>query len=512
MHRKVRQYLKKSLCGILSAAMLLTSLSVPDNTVRAAEVSAVEETEMSEESAGADEIVESGESKVSEEAAEPDETKESEETITLDETKEQEEIKESDEVDESTEEESGSKESDSVIETVEEASDNVEEQEDDSEGIVLEADEGNGTEGDTGTQSSTNLLKNGDFEAERSAENNNWFPPAWTVSSAWNAGFKADDQVGSGYGNSVSWWLESGAESSEISISQTVDNVAAGSYKISVDVAGLHPAETFYLIVEQENTSGESESDEQLVKLDLGESSGWTEWRSVSTYLNVLTVGSLNVSIGGTIGADGQEQKLALDNVILQQITLDLLNSLIEKANNLIESDYTAASWASLQTALSSAKEVIKNSDSNGVADAYKNLSEAMDNLEKESPSINIKKLQDLLTSSDVDKIVNNGENAYTAASWKAFHDAKMQAQIVVDANSSNPDHTSDEVAKAYTDLQSAIENMGVISTFYYYNNSIDADDELGLVFWKSDRSYSIADKTEWHVWNEGDKIGRAHV
>ena len=72
MHRKVRQYLKKSLCGILSVAMLLTSLSVPDNTVRAAEVSAVEETEMSEESAGADEIVESGESKVSEEAVKPD--------------------------------------------------------------------------------------------------------------------------------------------------------------------------------------------------------------------------------------------------------------------------------------------------------------------------------------------------------------------------------------------------------------------------------------------------------
>lgn len=96
MHRKVRQYLKKSLCGILSAAMLLTSLSVPDNTVRAAEVSAVEETEMSEESAGADEIVESGESKVldrtemSSEMNAPDETQKADEINTSEETKESE--------------------------------------------------------------------------------------------------------------------------------------------------------------------------------------------------------------------------------------------------------------------------------------------------------------------------------------------------------------------------------------------------------------------------------------
>lgn len=506
MHRKVRQYLKKSLCGILSAAMLLTSLSVPDNTVQAAEVSAVEETEMLEESAGGDETVESGESKALEEAAEPDETKESEETITLDETKEQEEIKESDEVDESTEEESKSKESDSVIETDEEASGNVEKQEDDSEGIVLEADEGNGTEGDTGTQSSTNLLKNGDFEAVDSG--NEWKPADWDIIYWGTESFKykKGDDADSEKGNYAYWYMNERATDQQF-ISQNLDSIASGSYIISADIAGVFSEGNLSIILKKKDSD---ENNILLATLSLGSGNGWGAWNTVDTTFQITeNAENLVIVLEGNMDSG---QQLQLDNVILQQITLDLLNSLIEKANNLIESDYTAASWASLQTALSSAKEVIKNSDSNGVADAYKNLSEAMDNLEKESPSINIKKLQDLLTSSDVDKIVNNGENAYTAASWKAFHDAKMQAQIVVDANSSNPDHTSDEVAKAYTDLQSAIENMGVISTFYYYNNSIDADDELGLVFWKSDRSYSIADKTEWHVWNEGDTYAMTKV
>lgn len=89
MHRKVRQYLKKSLCGILSAAMILTSLSVPDMTVRAAEVSVSDETEIPDETKISDET------KVSDEAVESDAIKESDGT-------EESEIKSTDEVNESS--------------------------------------------------------------------------------------------------------------------------------------------------------------------------------------------------------------------------------------------------------------------------------------------------------------------------------------------------------------------------------------------------------------------------
>ena len=37
MRKKVKQYIQKSLCGILSAAMILTSLSVPEMTAYAAQ-------------------------------------------------------------------------------------------------------------------------------------------------------------------------------------------------------------------------------------------------------------------------------------------------------------------------------------------------------------------------------------------------------------------------------------------------------------------------------------------
>lgn len=140
MHRKVRQYLKKSLCGILSATMLLTSLSVPDNTVQAAEVSAVEETEMLEESAGGDETVESGESKALEEAAEPDVMNPSEETEGYDEKNEPVEPTETDRTNESmmNEERTESSDADYYKELVKEELESDEETEYNDEKVLNE--------------------------------------------------------------------------------------------------------------------------------------------------------------------------------------------------------------------------------------------------------------------------------------------------------------------------------------------------------------------------------------
>lgn len=140
MHRKVRQYLKKSLCGILSAAMILTSLSVPDNTVQAAEVSAVEETEMLEESAGGDETVESGESKALEEAAEPDVMNPSEETEGYDEKNEPVEPTETDRTNESmmNEERTESSDADYYKELVKEELESDEETEYNDEKVLNE--------------------------------------------------------------------------------------------------------------------------------------------------------------------------------------------------------------------------------------------------------------------------------------------------------------------------------------------------------------------------------------
>ncbi|NDO49619.1 hypothetical protein FMM75_09440 [Lachnospiraceae bacterium MD335] len=127
---------------------------------------------------------------------------------------------------------------------------------------------------------------------------------------------------------------------------------------------------------------------------------------------------------------------------------------------------------------------------------------------------ITLKMLKDLLASEDTAAIEANGQDNYTEASWKAFSDAKKQAETVVKDCESNDetntdDYKSDAITDAYAALESAIANMEEKTsavTFYYYNDSVAADDELGLFFWSGDNSYSTAETyTDWCVWNEGD-------
>ncbi len=127
---------------------------------------------------------------------------------------------------------------------------------------------------------------------------------------------------------------------------------------------------------------------------------------------------------------------------------------------------------------------------------------------------ITLKMLKDLLASEDTAAIEANGQDNYTEGSWKAFSDAKKQAETVVKDCESNDetntdDYKSDAITDVYAALESAIANMEEKTsavTFYYYNDSVAADDELGLFFWSGDNSYSTADTyTDWCVWNEGD-------
>ncbi len=127
---------------------------------------------------------------------------------------------------------------------------------------------------------------------------------------------------------------------------------------------------------------------------------------------------------------------------------------------------------------------------------------------------ITLKMLKDLLASDETAAIEANGQDNYTEGSWKAFSDAKKQAETVVKDCESNDetntdDYKSDAITDVYAALESAIANMEDKTsavTFYYYNDSVAADDELGLFFWSGDNSYSTADTyTDWCVWNEGD-------
>lgn len=127
---------------------------------------------------------------------------------------------------------------------------------------------------------------------------------------------------------------------------------------------------------------------------------------------------------------------------------------------------------------------------------------------------ITLKMLKDLLASDEIKAIAANGVDKYTEDSWKAFNDAKTQAEAVVSECESSDDtkaddYKSDKITDAYIVLSAAAKNMEEktsVVTFYYYNDTIAADDALGLVFWGSDQSYSTAGTYEdWQVWNKND-------
>ncbi len=130
---------------------------------------------------------------------------------------------------------------------------------------------------------------------------------------------------------------------------------------------------------------------------------------------------------------------------------------------------------------------------------------------------VTLKMLKDLLASEELAAIETNGQDSYTEASWKAFQDAKTQAETVVNTCESSDDtkaddYMSEDITNAYQALQSVMADMEAKAEtvmFYYYNDSVDKDDELGLVFWSGDNSYSVADTyADWYVWNAGD----AHI
>ncbi len=371
MRKKVKQYIQKSLCGILSAAMILTSLSVPEMTAYAAQPGGTEvTTEAPEESS--EEVVrdENKEEEIS--APEQEETMSS----SVSKTEETEEAS------------SESKESEAETETVETGTTatetetvetETEEKESDKEKSSNEekraADTDNRADS-ASKQNNANLLNNGDFEE---ADSSNEYKPAdWDVD--WSAfSYKTGSDADAQKGNFVSWWVASGTTDQQISISQTLTGTASGMYTISADVAGVHVAGNVSLIVKDASAN-------ELAKVEIGEGTGWSTWRSVSSVFEVPeNAGDIVVSVEGTIGSADAEQSLNLDNINLSVFTaktLDDLQALYDEVKEYKEEDYKEG-WAAFAEALATAEGLINepSTDYDAIDGAYTALETAKDAL-----------------------------------------------------------------------------------------------------------------------------------
>lgn len=129
------------------------------------------------------------------------------------------------------------------------------------------------------------------------------------------------------------------------------------------------------------------------------------------------------------------------------------LEAAIAKAQDLTETDYTAESWAKLQTALTEAKSALAAKESQDTVDtAAGNLTAAIDALVKkpEEVKVNTEKLEAAIAKADALKDAD-----YTEESWKTMQAALTEAKSAFEAKESQA-----KVDAAETKLTKAIEAL----------------------------------------------------
>ena len=131
------------------------------------------------------------------------------------------------------------------------------------------------------------------------------------------------------------------------------------------------------------------------------------------------------------------------------------LEAAIAKAKGLTAADYTAESWAKLQTALTAADTALTAKESQDAVDAAaSNLNTAIDALVKkpEEVKVNTEKLEAAIAKADA---LKDKEADYTAESWKTMQTALTEAKSALAAKESQ-----DMVDAAEAKLTKAIDAL----------------------------------------------------
>ncbi len=141
-----------------------------------------------------------------------------------------------------------------------------------------------------------------------------------------------------------------------------------------------------------------------------------------------------------------------------EEVNTEALEAAIAKAEGLKEADYTAESWAAMQTSLTAAKAALEAKESQEAVDAAAaNIQSSIDALKAATPSeTDDKKAVDTAT---LEKTIATAKglkkNDYTAATWTTLQTALTNAEKALDAKESQK--SVDEAAKT---LQAAIDGL----------------------------------------------------
>ena len=335
MSKELRQFFRRSISGILCAAMVLTSLSVPEMKAYAAQDSITDEAGITDE--------------VNEDVTTPEAEDEADSADDGEETGGGYDVTPEEE-DTDSEDEDAAKVSDIIAPLT-------------SENSVMAT-------GDYGT------LQNGGFEeCDTNTSDSTVAGAGWTLDGyLWPTNSKVTASEGS---ICLYCWEKSGRA---ISVEQTIKNVQPGIYQVSLDAGGTYSKDAFALKI----TDG---LEMELINYSLGTGSGWGKWNTYTAYAFEITEennSSLTISIEGQLEA-GDGQDFHLDNVKMTSASYDLdqLSALYERASQLSKDSYTSDSWTALETAMSEANKLIQASsgDTSAITLAYAALQKAMDDL-----------------------------------------------------------------------------------------------------------------------------------
>lgn len=149
------------------------------------------------------------------------------------------------------------------------------------------------------------------------------------------------------------------------------------------------------------------------------------------------------------------------------EVNTETLKATIAKAEGLKEADYTADSWAAMQTSLTSAKAALEAKESQEAVDAASaSLQSSIDALKAATPAETEEETKDdkkdeteAVDTAALEKVIATAKglkkNDYTAATWSTLQTALTNAEKALDAKESQK--SVDEAAKT---LQAAIDGL----------------------------------------------------
>lgn len=189
------------------------------------------------------------------------------------------------------------------------------------------------------------------------------------------------------------------------------------------------------------------------------------------------------------------------------EVNTSNLEAAIAKAKGLTAADYTAESWAKLQTALTAADAALTAKESQDAVDtAVGNLTAAIDALVKkpEEVKVNTEKLEAAIAKADA---LKDKEADYTAESWKTMQTALTEAKSALAAKESQ-----DKVDAAETKLTKATNELvkATVSTEVYVLMNIPYDKFYAAE--GDDDVDAVTSATKQKTRNSGLTAGSYHV